>query len=238
LADEFNESRCRHMGAPSDRSRKRAIECTSAWVNIDPEGNVYNCQYHLTERKRSFGNITAIDRCRPLPAMGEFFACSDFGYCDPCHENSGHGAFRDERGNVFRRTANDARVYLQWMEPAAIRAVAPRYSAQGEPKEAAHALLAAIGKEQKGGAEDAATWADLGVALYDTGRKKQSLAALLHAIEGGATRTETVAGALLVARELGMRDHARAEILRHVPAQLLDRIEQALAGIQSPEPAR
>jgi MoaA/NifB/PqqE/SkfB family radical SAM enzyme len=237
LLYQFNEFRGTHMGAPYARQQKHQIECTSAWVNVDPEGNVFNCQYHLTERKRSFGNITAIASCRPLPAMGEFFACSDFGYCDPCHENSGHGAFRDSQGQVFRRTANDERVYLQWMQPAAIRAVARRYFGQGNHAEAEHALLAAIGKQRENGAEDGETWADLGVALYETDKKKQCLAALLHAIDLGVTRTEIVGSALHVARELDLVAHAKATILRHVPAQILDRVEQALAAMQPLEPA-
>jgi hypothetical protein len=233
LLYQFNEFRGTHMGDAFTRGDKNDIECTSAWVNIDPEGAIYNCQYHLTERKNAFGNITAIDACRPLLQMGEFFSCSDFGYCDPCHENSGHGAFRDGDGKVFRRTADDTRIYLQWMEPAAMRGVAQRYFAQGDFAEAEHALLAAIGKQQ--GGDDGETWADLGVTLYETGKKKQSLAALLHAIEAGVTRTETVGSALVVAKELGMTAHAKQTILRHVPAQQLDRIEQALDAL-SPLP--
>jgi hypothetical protein len=232
LIYQFNEFRGTHMGVPFERGRKYAIECTSAWVNIDPEGNVFNCQYHLTERKRSFGNITAIDACRPLPAMGEFFACSDFGHCDPCHENSGHGAFRDDQGQVFRRTADDARIYLQWMQPEAIRAVARRYFAQGQPDEAEHALLAAIGKQREGGADDGETWADLGVTLYETGKKQKALAALLHAIEAGVTRTEILGSALHTARELGLVTEAKAAIGRHVAAAVLARIEQALDALQ------
>ncbi|HLQ36547.1 MAG TPA: radical SAM protein [Planctomycetota bacterium] len=238
LLYQFNEFRGTHMGAPFDRGHKQALECTSAWVNIDPEGNVFNCQYHLTERTHSFGNITQIDRMARLPQMGEFFACSDFGFCDPCHENSGHGAFRDAQGQVFRRTSNDTRVYLKWMQPAAIKQVAARYLAQGDVAEAEFALLAAIGKQQdSGGGEDFETWADLGVTLYDAGKKKQSLAALLHAIAGGVTRTETVASALLVAREVGLSDHARLTILQRVPAQILDRIEQGLAAVQLQPPS-
>lgn len=232
LIYQFNEFRGTHMGAPYERAQKHAIDCTSAWVNIDPEGNVFNCQYHLTERKNAFGNITDIAACKPLPAMGEWFACTDFGHCDPCHENSGHGAFRDSNGQVFRRTADDARVYLKWMEPAAIRTVARRYFAQGEHAEAEHALLAALGKQRDAGVEDGETWADLGVTLYELGKPKQSLAALLHAIEAGVTRTETVASALHVARELGMEASARPTIERHVPTATLAGIEQALAAMQ------
>jgi len=238
LVYQFNEFRGTHMGEAFNRDHKYRIECTSAWVNIDPEGNVFNCQYHLTERKHAFGNITAIAGCRPLPKMGEFFACTDFGYCDPCHENSGHGAFRDAEGKVFRRTSNDARVYLQWMQPAAIRDVARRYFVQGDHQEAEFALLAAIGKQRESGAEDGETWADLGVTLYEQGKHKQSLAALLHAIERGVTRTEIVGSALHVARELELTDHARGVILRHVPQQILARIEQALDAMQPVVPAK
>lgn len=232
LIYQFNEFRGTHMGEGFNRDHKYRIDCTSAWVNIDPEGSVYNCQYHLTERKNAFGNITDIQAMKPLPKMGEWFSCSDFGYCDPCHENSGHGAFRDDNGNIFRRTDNDARVYLQWMQPQAIRDVAKRYFAQGDHQEAEHALLAAIGKQRDAGEDDGETWADLGVTLYEQDKKKQSLAALLHAIEAGVTRTETVASALVVARELDLRDHARQAILRYVPAQQLDPIEQALDAMQ------
>lgn len=236
LVYQFNEFRGTHMGLPFERAEKHRIECTSAWVNIDPEGNIHNCQYHLTERKNAFGNITAIDRCKPLPRMGEFFACNDFGFCDPCHENSGHGAFRDGSGQIFRRTNDDARVYLKWMQPAAIRDVARRYFAQGDHAEAELALLAAIGKQRDVGGDDGETWADLGVTLYETGKKKQSLAALLHAIESGVTRTEIVGSALHVARELGLVDAAKATILRVVPAQILQRIEQALDAVHPPSP--
>jgi MoaA/NifB/PqqE/SkfB family radical SAM enzyme len=237
LLYQFNEFRGTHMGAPFERRDKHAIDCTSAWVNIDPEGNVFNCQYHLTERTHAFGNITAIDACRPLPAMGEFFACTDFGHCDPCHENSGHGAFRDRDGRIFRRTSNDARIYLQWMDPVAIRAVGRRYFAQGDHQEAEFALLAAVGKERQAGREDAETWADLGVTLYEVGKKKQCLAALLHAVEAGLTRTETIGSALHVARELGLAETTRATLARHVDPTVLARIEQALDAMQPLAPA-
>lgn len=232
LLYQFNEFRGTHMGDGFNRDHKYKIDCTSAWVNIDPEGSLFNCQYHLTERKNAFGNITAIDDCKPLPKMGEFFSCTDFGYCDPCHENSGHGAFRDSDGNIFRRTDNNARVYLQWMEPDAIRKVANRYFAQGNHEEAEHALLTAIGKQRDNGQEDPETWAELGVTLYENQKKKQSLAALLHAIEAGIDRTETVTSAIIVARELGMVDDAKQTILRYVPAQILQQIEQTIDAVR------
>ena len=70
------------------------------------------------------------------------------------------------------------------------------------------------------------------MTLYESGKKKQALAALLHAIEAGITRTETVASAIVVARELNMVDNSKQTILRYVPAQQLSRIEQALDAMQ------
>jgi MoaA/NifB/PqqE/SkfB family radical SAM enzyme len=240
LVYQFNEFRGTHMGEAFHRGHRLQIDCTSAWVNIDPEGNVFNCQYHLTERKNAFGNITAIEQCRPLPKMGEFFACSDFGYCDPCHENSGHGAFRDREGKVFRRTRDDARVYLEWMQPDAIRSVARRYFAQGDFAEAEHALLAAIGKQKGEGGDDETwtgeTWADLGVTLYEQGKKRQGLAALLHAVELGVTRTEIVGGALAVAREEGLTAPTRQVLAGKLPADVLSSIEQALDAMDPMQP--
>ena len=228
LVYQFNEFRGTHMGAPFDRVAKRDIECTSAWVNIAPDGEVFNCQYHLTERRNSFCNVTDIAAGRRLPDFGTFFSCSDFGYCDPCHENSGHGAFRDAGGRVFRRTEGDERIYLKWMEPQQIKDVAKRYLVQGSNEAARHALLAAMGKEQAAGEDDLETWADLGVTLYDCGDKPGSLAALLHAIGGGVVRLETVASALVVAAELGELDRARAAILEHLTSAELADIVAAL----------
>ncbi len=237
LLYQWNEFRGPHMGSPFDRTRTQSIDCTSAWVNVAPDGEIFNCQYHLTVRKNAFGNLTQIDACRPLPQFGTFFGCGDFGMCDPCHENSGHGAFRDADGRIFRRTADDDRVYLKWMDPAAIRAVAKRYFVGGDTTAAKQTLLAAAGKERETGAIAAETWADLGVTLYECGERAQSLAALLQAIEGGVTRLETVASALIVAREL---DH-RAAAIRVVDAAIgvdeRQRIEQALeATFVDPSP--
>ncbi|MCA8975573.1 MAG: radical SAM protein [Planctomycetes bacterium] len=234
LTLQCNEFRGPHLGHAFDRERRTRIDCTSAWVNIDPEGGIYNCQYHLTERSNRFGNITAIEHCRPLPEMGQFFACDDFGFCDPCHENSGHGAFRDRDGRIFGRTGDDPDIYLRLMQPAAIREVARRYLAQGNAEAAEHALLAAIGKERTAGADSSGTWAQLAAALYDTGRKKHSLAATVRAIEGGAATTETVAAAISVARELDLVPLARATILRSMPSAPLRRIEQALDAANTP----
>jgi MoaA/NifB/PqqE/SkfB family radical SAM enzyme len=228
LVYQFNEFRGPHMGSPFDRTHTGRIDCTSAWVNVAPDGELFNCQYHLTARKNSFGNVTRIADCRPLIPFGTFFACSDFGMCDPCHENSGHGAFRDAQGRVFRRTDDDARVYLKWMQPDAIKAVAKRYFAQGQIDLARHALLAAMGRDQADGREDFETWADLGVTLYECGEKRASLAALLHAIEGGVTRLETLCSALIVARETGLAELARGAIRRRVGDAELANVEQAL----------
>lgn len=233
LLYQFNEFRGTHMGAPFDRSGRQEIECTSAWVNIAPDGDVFNCQFHLTERRNSFGNVTAIDDCRPLPAMGTFFSCSDFGHCDPCHENSGHGAFRDAEGRVFRRSEGNDRIYLEWMEPEAIVAVARRYFSQGQFEEARHTFLAAMSKQRAAGqAEDFETWADLGITLYEAGQRKQSLAALLHAVQGGVTRTEIVASAMVVADELGMQERANEVILQAVPPRQVAAIRETVAAIR------
>lgn len=238
LAYQFNEFRGLHLGAPYDRTQTRAMECTSAWVNIAPDGDIFNCQYHLTVRQHAFGNVTRIAECKPHPGYGTFFGCTDFGMCDPCHENSGHGAFRDGDGQVFRRTANDARVYLRLMAPAAMKRVARRYFAEGQIDQARFALLAAIGKGEGDGSDDPETWADLGVTLYELGERKQSLAALLHAIELGRTQIETVASALIVAKELEQLELARTTIAARLGAEGLARIEQALAAtFVEPAPA-
>lgn len=227
LEFQFNEFRGTHLGLPYDRTRREAIECTSAWVNIDPEGNIHNCQFHLTERKNAFGNVTRIADCRPLPHYNEFFGCGDFGYCDPCHENSGHGAFRRQDGAVFGRTANDPRFYLRLMDPAAMRAVARRYVGQGNLHEAGNALQTAIARARGDGRDDAEAWADLGIVLYAQGEKRRGLAALLAAVGFGATDGATVTDAMAIAIELGLRDHARAQMLPRVPEQLLAAAETA-----------
>ncbi len=230
LVYQFNEFRGTHMGAPFNREQRLAMDCTSAWVNIAPDGEIFNCQYHLSVRKNSFGNLTALDQVKPLPPMGTFFRCGDFGYCDPCHENSGHGAFRDAQGRIFRRTDADTRTYLKWLQPARLREVARRFLAQGETLEARHALLVAAGRHEGDGADAPETFADLGVVLYETGEKGQSLAALLHAIDQGVTRFESVASALVVAKEIDQLTRAREVIGRRIGAAELARIEAALAA--------
>ncbi|MGE3353443.1 MAG: radical SAM protein [Planctomycetota bacterium] len=239
LLYQFNEFRGTHLGAPYDRQQRARIECTSAWVNFDPEGNIHNCVYHLTERRHAFGNVTRIDACRAMPAMGTFFSCGDFGWCDPCHENSGHGAFRDVHGTVFGRTSDDAGVYLRAMAPAAVRDVALRYARQGNLAEAERAFKAAIHKAREEGRDDHESWADLGVVLYRGGKPRQALGALLHAIDGGTADRATLSDTMAIALELGERDHARASILRRVPAQILDPVEAALlaAGPRVPAPS-
>jgi hypothetical protein len=233
LLYQFNEFRGTHMGDAFTRGDKNDIECTSAWVNIDPEGAIYNCQYHLTERKNAFGNITAIDACRPLLQMGEFFSCSDFGYCDPCHENSGHGAFRDGDGKVFRRTADDTRIYLQWMEPAAVAEVGRRYMREGRVDEARHAFLAAIGRDQQAGAPGEAqvgheTWADLGMTLWEAGEKDRALASLMHAMELGSQDLEVTAAIVELGRETGRRDEVVRVLGGYLPAERIVEIERAV----------
>ena len=59
-----------------------------------------------------------------------------------------------------------------------------------------------------------------------------------HAIETGITKTETVASAIVIARELDTVAHARQTILRYVPAQILDRIEAALDAVRHEPAAR
>jgi MoaA/NifB/PqqE/SkfB family radical SAM enzyme len=228
LTYQSNEFRGTHLGAPYDRQGKQRIECTSAWVNIAPDGDVFNCMYHLTERKHAFGNITHIAQCKTVPGMGAFFGCSDFGFCDPCHENSGHGAFRDAKGLVFRRTKGDERVYLQWLQPEKIKDLAKRW-AEAEPQRSAQAYLVAIGKGRAAGdPDDLEAWADLGLSLFDSGDKSQGLAALLHAIEGGIDRRDVLAAALLAGRELARLHIVRPVLAARVGADELVRLEQAL----------
>ena len=88
-----------------DRHGRKIIlpmECTSGWVDIAPDGEIYNCHYHFTQGVRSFGNIKNIEKLSYMPQHKEWFWCDDYGWCDACHENSGHGLFR-YKGKIFRR---------------------------------------------------------------------------------------------------------------------------------------
>jgi len=80
---------------PDGKKIRRPIKCTSSWVNIAPDGEIYNCAYHMSLGKNSFGNITRPDSIKRIPEMGEWFDCEDYGWCEACHEQSGHGGFRE-----------------------------------------------------------------------------------------------------------------------------------------------
>ncbi len=228
FATQRNEFRGHHMGSAFDRNAKKEIGCTSSWVNFAPNGDIFNCQYHLESGQHAFGNITAIEDCKPLPQMGEWFSCSDFGYCDPCHENSGHGAFRDADGRIFRRDSDDARVYLQWMKPESLRSVARRFEDQGDYDEAAAAWLAVIGKEkQEGGDASPESWADLGITLWEAGQKKKGLAAILHALELGHRGMDALVAAVQIGRETDLLDDIRDQLSSYMEREKIVEIEQA-----------
>lgn len=78
------------------------MECTSGWVEIAPDGQIYNCHYHFHLGTHSFGNMQDLKNLKYMPQHMEWFSCGDYGWCDPCHENGGHGMFR-YKGKVFRR---------------------------------------------------------------------------------------------------------------------------------------
>lgn len=59
--------------------------------------------YHMIQKKHCYGNLTRIDEVQWMPRHGEFFHCTDYGWCDPCHTNSGHGMFKDMNGRVFEK---------------------------------------------------------------------------------------------------------------------------------------
>ena len=229
LRFQRNEFRGNHMGAPFTHDQKYSIDCTSGWVNFAPNGDVYNCQYHLEQGIDCFGNVTRIDECRHFPRFGEFFPCTDFGFCDSCHENSGRGAFRDSEGNIFRRTDHDARVYLQWMDPDKVADVARRFMMEGNVEEAKHAFLAAIGKDKASGGEGSAeTWADLGLTLWEGGEKDRALAALMHALELGNEDLEVAAAVVELGRETDRRDYVTVELERFMPRERIVAIERAV----------
>lgn len=231
LAFQRNEFRGNHMGAPFLHEDKHEMRCTSGWVNFAPNGDIHNCQYHLEISKNVFGNITDVQSCRPLPAFGEFFGCSDFGFCDPCHENSGRGAFQDAEGRIFRRTDHDTRVYLRWMDSERIAAVARKYLGQGQLDEARHALLTAIAKQDEEGkdsGEQASTWAELGLTLWSAGERDKALAAYLHAIELGLGGLDGLASCLQLARETGRQDEVRRQLAARYGPEELERVQRAV----------
>ncbi len=229
LQFQRNEFRGNHMGAAFAHEETHNIECTSGWVNMAPNGDIYNCQYHLEARKNCFGNITDIENVKPMPEFGSFFSCSDFGYCDPCHENSGRGAFRDANGVVFRRTDHDPDQYLKWMEPSAIAEVGRRYLDQGQLEKAQGALRMGIEKlEARGEEASAETWSDLGISLWAADAKQDALDALLRGVQAGDTDSKTIAAALELGRETEQTDDVRNVLIPFVPADRLAQIEDAL----------
>jgi MoaA/NifB/PqqE/SkfB family radical SAM enzyme len=227
-----NEFRGNHMGDAFTHEQKQEMGCTSGWVNFAPNGDIHNCQFHLEARKNSFGNITDIEHCKPLPAFGEFFACGDFGFCDPCHENSGRGAFMDSQGKVFRRNADDSRVYLRWMKPEESLAVARRFLDEGKPEEASHAFLVAIGKQQdEKGEASPESWSELGLSLWASGEEKRALAAILHAIQLGKRDPDCLCAAVELGRRTGHRQEVRVDLLQYLPQERLQEIEKAVEAV-------
>jgi len=94
--------RGQHSGEAFRRERNkdgskatRPILCTSSWVNIAPDGEIYNCAYHMSLGKNSFGNISDIKNIRRMPEFGEYFRCDDFGWCEACHTQSDHGGYKE-----------------------------------------------------------------------------------------------------------------------------------------------
>ncbi len=229
LRYQRNEFRGNHMGEPFAHDRKRPMKCTSGWVNFAPDGEIYNCQYHLEIRKNAFGNVTALEECRPLPVFGTFFPCGDYGFCDPCHENSGRGAYMDEEGGIFRRTGDDSRIYLRWMDPNEVLEVARRHLDEGRLEEAEHAFLAVI---EEGGEDRTPpeVWADLGLTLWAAGERERALGSVLQAIELGSRDERTLAAAVELGREVGERERVRNVLCRFLPASRILAIEEAVAS--------
>ena len=211
----INEFRANHLGAPFSRETRRTMECTSAWVNIAPDGEIYNCQYHLTAGKDSFGNIREISRVRPLPRLGTFFLCSDFGWCDPCHENSGAGMFRDPAtGRVFRRDPSSSfMAYTRWLEPEELREAGRRFVLEGKPLEGAAFLSAAWEKSREPDLLN-----DMGVALWTGGRREDAFQCFALALEQGSPDPAVRKNLLNLARETGREAEAQA-ILAGIPVE-------------------
>ena len=229
LEFQRNEFRGNHMGTAFAHGEPQNIDCTSAWVNVAPNGDIYNCQYHLEVQKNCFGNITDIENVKRIPRFGDFFFCSDFGNCDSCHENSGRGAFRDADGVVFRRTDHDPSIYLEWMEPKAIAAVGRRYLDQGQLEQARNAFQTAIDKlDELDDEGEASTWAELGLTMWAADQKAPALDAVLRAIEGGQQDVQTIAAAIELGRETEQSARVHAILTPFVPDETIQQIEDLL----------
>ena len=209
-----NEFRANHLGAPFSRETKKTMECSSAWVNIAPDGEIYNCQFHLTQARHSFGNITRIGEVRPLPPLGVFFTCHDFGWCDPCHENSGAGMFRDPAtGKIFRRDPEASfMAYTRWLTPEELVGAGRRFVKEGKALEGAAFLSAAWEK-----ARDPALLNDLGVALWNAGREKDAYECLALSLQQGNPDPVCKKNFLALALETGRQAEARL-LLEALPA--------------------
>ncbi len=212
-----NEFRANHLGSPFSREGKKAMECSSAWVNIAPDGEIYNCQYHLTRGKESFGNIREIGKVRPMPRLGTFFLCTDFGWCDPCHENSGAGMFRDPAtGEVFRRDpAASFMAYTRWLTPGELREAGRRFVREGKALEGAAFLSAAWEKSK-----DPALLNDMGVALWNARRPGEAFQCLALSLEQGNMDPACRNNFLELAGEIGRR------------AEALDLLERLLTRVE------
>ncbi len=205
-----NEFRANHMGSPFSREGRKTMECTSAWVNIAPDGWIYNCQYHLTEGRNSFGNITDPGTIRFMPRLGTFFKCDDFGWCDPCHENSGAGMFRDPVTKVVFRRDPDASFmnYTKWLTPEELTDAGRRFVKEGKPGPGAAFLAKAWGKTG-----DPVTLNDLGVAFWNAGKREEALDCFAASLKGGNRDPACVKNLLELAGELGLEGRAR-ELLK------------------------
>jgi len=209
-----NEFRANHLGRPFSREERRTMECSSAWVNLAPDGEIYNCQYHLTQGTHSFGNIREIEKVRPLPPLGTFFLCNDFGWCDPCHENSGGGMFRDPTtGEIFRRDPDASfMAYTRWLTPGELLEAGRRFVKEGKPLEGAAFLSS--GWEKSG---DPTFLNDMGVALWNAGRPGEAFRCFSLSIEKGNQDPVCRKNLLNLARETG-REAEALHLLARVPA--------------------
>ena len=210
----INEFRANHLGSPFSREGKKVMECSSAWVNIAPDGEIYNCQYHLTRAEHSFGNIREIEEVRPMPPLGTFFLCSDFGWCDPCHENSGAGIFRDPAtGEVFQRDPDASfMAYTRWLTPEELLEAGRRFVKEGKALEGAAFLSAAWEKSK-----DPAFLNDMGVALWNADRREDAFQCLALSLQQGNPDPVCRKNFLALARETGRESEARL-LLQTLPA--------------------